>query len=88
MHRSTFDLRHHHIIVLPFIIAYSAESFFFTTLFTFGLASALTEADFFTLETRFRRALIFFLERVLPNDPMVLFPFADFLSPLPILKFY
>ena len=74
----------HHIIAMCF--HYSAASFFLTTLLTFGLASAVTAADFLTDDTRFKRALIFFLDRVTPNDQMVLFPFADFLSPLPMFN--
>ena len=83
MHRSKFDLCHHHIIVFTFFI-YSAASFFLTTRFTFGFASVSAITAFLTLETRFNRALIFFFDLLTPKEPIVLFPLADFLSPLPI----
>jgi hypothetical protein len=83
MHRSKFDLCHHHIIVFTIFI-YSADSFFFTTLFAFGFASVPATTAFLTLEMRFKRALIFFFDLVTPKEPIVLFPLADFLSPLPI----
>ena len=84
MHRSKFDLCHHHIIVFTVFI-YSAASFFFTTLLAFGLAADPATIDFFTLDTRFNLALIFFRDLETPKEPIVLFPFADFLSPLPII---
>ena len=81
-HRSDSDLCHHHALLVNFIITYSA--FFFAAAF-FGLAgaSAVTATGFLE-EDLFNFALIAFLFLETPNEPLKRFPFAVFLSPLPM----
>ena len=65
-------------------IQYHYASDFFLATF-FGFASATTAAETGFLEADlFNCALILFLFLDTPKEPMVLFPLADFLSPLPI----
>jgi hypothetical protein len=81
-HRSVSDLCHHHALLVNFIISYSA---FFFAAALFGLAgvSAATAVVFFEADL-FNFALIAFLLLETPNEPLKRFPFAVFLSPLPM----
>jgi hypothetical protein len=65
-----------------------ASAFFLGVLFTLGAASvattgAVTSADFFEVDL-FNRAFIAFLLLDTPKEPIVRFPFFDFLSPRPM----
>jgi len=62
----------------------SYSSFFLATLRAFGFATSPVTATGFLLAVLFNLAFIFFLFLELPNEPIVRFPFFDFLSPLPI----
>jgi hypothetical protein len=86
MHRSEPDLCHHHALLIDLFITYS-PSFFLAALFALGFASSLDGATTFLLATLFNLDLIFFFSLELPKEPMVLFPFFVFLSPLPIKYF-
>lgn len=50
-----------------------------------GFAAAATSADFLDA-VRFNLSFIALRLLALPKEPMVLFPFADFLSPLPMFN--
>lgn len=82
LHRSKFDLCHHHALFENSIIVYS--SFFLATLRAFGFAASPAAFAGFLLAVLFNLALIFLRFLETPNDPCVRFPFLDFLSPLPI----
>jgi hypothetical protein len=58
-----------------------ASAFFLGALFALGVASA---ALFFAEAARFNLALIDFLLLDTPKEPIVRFPFFDFLSPRPM----
>jgi hypothetical protein len=58
--------------------------FFAAVLFGFAGASAVAVSALFLEALLFKRALMAFLLLVTPNEPVVRFPFFDFLSPLPI----
>ena len=67
--------------------AYSeAASFFFVVRLAFGFSVATASVTGAAgLEvTLFRRAFIFLRLRDTPYDPIEIFPFLDFLSPLPM----
>lgn len=79
------NLCHHHAM-LTFNFIY-ASAFFLGVLFAFGAASVATTAvtlpAFFEVDL-FSLALIDFLLLDTPKDPIVRFPFFDFLSPRPM----
>jgi hypothetical protein len=67
-----------------FTILFMYYSAFLRAVF-FALTGAAAVAVVAFLEaTRFNLALIVLRLLALPNEPMVLLPFADFLSPLPM----
>ncbi len=80
-HISEFNLCHHQAIC-TFEIIY-ASAFFLAAFLGFASTSTTTVAGFLEAALLIC-SLIFFLLLDTPNEPIVLFPFAVFLSPLPI----
>ena len=73
-------------MLVNFIIVNYASAFFFAgAFFALGAAASFASAVFGLVEAvRFNFALIASLLLETPKEPIVLFPFAVFLSPLPI----
>ncbi|WP_422662078.1 hypothetical protein [Ohtaekwangia sp.] len=60
------------------------SAFFLGAAFFLAGASATAVVPFFLEATLFKRVLIAFLFLETPKEPIVRFPFLDFLSPLPM----
>ncbi len=80
------NLCHHHAMFV-FIVIY-ASAFFLGVLFALGAASVAAAAGAvlttFLEVALFNRAFIAFLLLDTPKEPIVRFPFFDFLSPRPM----
>lgn len=79
-HISDSDICHHQVILKLFFIY---ASFFLAALFAGFADSSVSGATFFEA-VFFNLVFIDFLLLELPNDPFAIFPFLDFLSPLPM----
>jgi hypothetical protein len=87
VHKSNLDLCHHHAMFEYCIILNYASAFFLLiVLFGFAASTATGAAATAGFVDAFRLNLSFiaFLSLELPNEPLAIFPFFDFLSPLPI----
>jgi hypothetical protein len=66
------------------IQSHYASAFFLTARFAFGAASAVADVSTFLEVDLFNLAFMAFLLLVTPKEPIVRFPFFDFLSPRPM----
>jgi hypothetical protein len=85
VHKSDFDLCHHHAMFENLTMIYASDFFLGVDAF-FCLAAPCSAVAVPGLRDAvlFNFALIAFRLRAFPYEPFVIFPFLDFLSPLPI----